>query len=722
MKGKTITGKRDPRITPLGAFLRNSKIDEFPQLFNILKGDMSLVGPRPLMYDPDFVSYPPEVQEVVYNVRPGVTAIGSVVFRDEAQLISQVKEEGGDAAAFKQKVIFPYKGQLEVWYNKNQSFWVDLKILMLTAWTIIFPTSQLAFKSFKGLPERGERLKVEFDRMSELKESITLASLIIAVLIPLVPPPFWFYNNWHFILMSFVPVLCFSYMLIGKDKLLIGAVRSDIGWFVFLGLGFLSYFWSTNGAMVWYPAFGWLSLIFWMLLMRSISLRQRFMSIMPLLFCIFFMLVMFQHIVALFFSVPTDANWYFLFGKNANYTSSFLVGFYPYLLFFPSENRIFKIVRLVLSVFVLLILYVTAAWWAWLALFFVGLFYLGDVLHKTHFIKLVLGVLVAAIIVVGYSVKQGAFIDAPVLADIDTLSQTFRAYLFKISLMAFTDAPFFGVGLGNWHLNVYKYDLTNAPTFNNVFEFVRYRSHNLFTGHLVELGIVGLLAFLYPILAAMKRGWRYYGQLSMFQKGAFASLLAYLITSIFYCDVNFHEYHFSIIQLLAFCAIGILTNNTTGYYSTNKYIRGLFFILAVCSFGWFVYAQENFKNYESAQMTIRRNEPIQAIQQLESIYHPIFKTNHDYQTSITLDLAKLYEEVKLYDLAETYFQKAFKQAPYDGNVLINYARFLTSVKKDYTNAKSLVQRIHEIQGNNKEVKLLLAEIAMREKQEKMTSQ
>ena len=90
-----VTGKNDMRITPIGHFLRNSKIDEFPQLFNVLNGDMSLVGPRPLMRDPDFNNYPPEVQETIYNVRPGITAIGSVVFRDEAALITQVQDEGG---------------------------------------------------------------------------------------------------------------------------------------------------------------------------------------------------------------------------------------------------------------------------------------------------------------------------------------------------------------------------------------------------------------------------------------------------------------------------------------------------------------------------------------------------------------------------------------------------------------------------------------------------
>jgi len=78
-KNQTNIGKRDPRITPIGAFFRMSKIDEIPQLFNVLKGDMSFVGPRALMKVPDFESYPEEVQANIYNVRPGVSGIGSIV-------------------------------------------------------------------------------------------------------------------------------------------------------------------------------------------------------------------------------------------------------------------------------------------------------------------------------------------------------------------------------------------------------------------------------------------------------------------------------------------------------------------------------------------------------------------------------------------------------------------------------------------------------------------
>ncbi|MDB9828858.1 sugar transferase, partial [Flavobacteriaceae bacterium] len=79
MAGGIITTKKDPRITPMGGFLRKSKINELPQLINIFKGDMSFVGPRPLM-SISFETYTKDVQKVIYNVKPGLTGIGSIVF------------------------------------------------------------------------------------------------------------------------------------------------------------------------------------------------------------------------------------------------------------------------------------------------------------------------------------------------------------------------------------------------------------------------------------------------------------------------------------------------------------------------------------------------------------------------------------------------------------------------------------------------------------------
>jgi len=156
MSGGYITTKRDPRITPMGGFLRKSKLNELPQLLNILFGQMSVVGPRPVMPE-SFEAYPEEVKKNIYDVKPGLTGIGSLVFRDEEGLISKIKEEGGDIWDFYKSKIYPYKGKLEHWYQENKSFWVDIKIILLTAWAVLFPNTN-AHKFFKGLPDKPDFL------------------------------------------------------------------------------------------------------------------------------------------------------------------------------------------------------------------------------------------------------------------------------------------------------------------------------------------------------------------------------------------------------------------------------------------------------------------------------------------------------------------------------------------------------------------------------------
>ena len=153
MAGGVITMKKDPRITPMGGFLRKTKINELPQLFNVLRGEMSFVGPRPVM-PISFNQYPEQVKKVIYNVPPGITGIGSIIFRDEEELITQAKADGKEPWDFYRNQIYPFKGKVEEWYQANQSFYVDLMILFLTAWVILFPESQLLYKVFPSIPQR----------------------------------------------------------------------------------------------------------------------------------------------------------------------------------------------------------------------------------------------------------------------------------------------------------------------------------------------------------------------------------------------------------------------------------------------------------------------------------------------------------------------------------------------------------------------------------------
>ena len=153
LPGGILTTRKDPRITPMGGFLRSTKINELPQLLNIFFGHMSFVGPRPVM-PKSFATYPAHIQEVIYGVRPGLTGIGSIAFRDEEQLITEVKDNGGDVWAYYSHEIYPYKGELERWYQEHQSLLTDLAILFLTAWVIIRPKSNILYSVFPSLPKR----------------------------------------------------------------------------------------------------------------------------------------------------------------------------------------------------------------------------------------------------------------------------------------------------------------------------------------------------------------------------------------------------------------------------------------------------------------------------------------------------------------------------------------------------------------------------------------
>jgi len=152
MGSGSLTLKNDPRVLPFGSFLRKTKINELPQILNIIIGDLSIVGPRPQM-QVDFEKYSVEVQKKIYDVRPGLTGIGSIIFRDEESLIS-VASEDENPHDFYKRVIAPYKGELEIWYQKHRSIYLDFQLIFITVWVIVSPDTRAYEKWFKGLPIR----------------------------------------------------------------------------------------------------------------------------------------------------------------------------------------------------------------------------------------------------------------------------------------------------------------------------------------------------------------------------------------------------------------------------------------------------------------------------------------------------------------------------------------------------------------------------------------
>ncbi len=150
----TVTMKGDPRVLPVGKFLRKTKINELPQLLNILLGDMSVIGPRPLTQQA-FSTYPEHAQVIVTKVRPGLSGIGSIIFHHEEEILAG---KSGSMDFYK-AVLGPYKSSVEVWYVNNQSIFIYFTAILLTVLAIVFPNSAFIWRVFPSLPMPPDVLK-----------------------------------------------------------------------------------------------------------------------------------------------------------------------------------------------------------------------------------------------------------------------------------------------------------------------------------------------------------------------------------------------------------------------------------------------------------------------------------------------------------------------------------------------------------------------------------
>ena len=154
----TVTLKDDPRVLPLGKFLRKTKVNELPQLINVLIGDMSVVGPRP-QTPRCFEVFPKDLQPIIHSVRPGMSGLGPVLFRDEEDILIGKNK----SIRFYDEVIAPYKGKVEAYYTHIIGICSYFKIIFLTLWVVVFSDSSLVWKVFPSLPKPPRELKIHLN-------------------------------------------------------------------------------------------------------------------------------------------------------------------------------------------------------------------------------------------------------------------------------------------------------------------------------------------------------------------------------------------------------------------------------------------------------------------------------------------------------------------------------------------------------------------------------
>jgi lipopolysaccharide/colanic/teichoic acid biosynthesis glycosyltransferase len=149
-----LTATHDPRVLPVGRILRATKINELPQLFNVLLGDMSLIGPRPQV-KPHFDVYPERVKRQLAKVRPGLSGIGSIVFHNESVLLATCGKDHNQCYA---EDIAPYKGELEMWYVQHQSMKLDLLLILMTVLVVVSRRGSHCVRWLRDLPRPSSAL------------------------------------------------------------------------------------------------------------------------------------------------------------------------------------------------------------------------------------------------------------------------------------------------------------------------------------------------------------------------------------------------------------------------------------------------------------------------------------------------------------------------------------------------------------------------------------
>lgn len=147
-----LTQYNDPRVLPVGKFLRKTKINELPQLFNILIGDMSIIGPRP-QTKKYFNLFSKDTQTIISQNKPGLSGVASIIFRDEEELLRYAS----DPISLDDNVLTPYKGELEIWYANNRSLFLYISLIIITSIVVILPKSNFGF-FFNGIPALPEEL------------------------------------------------------------------------------------------------------------------------------------------------------------------------------------------------------------------------------------------------------------------------------------------------------------------------------------------------------------------------------------------------------------------------------------------------------------------------------------------------------------------------------------------------------------------------------------
>ena len=541
--------------------------------------------------------------------------------------------------------------------------------------------------------------------LQQLKANIVTCGIYLSVIILLANLPM---ANMKFILLGGLIASCVIYLSVKRSAF--SFIKADIFWLGFVFLGLLSFTWSIDRSLIWYSVFGWSLILSSTIVFRSLIVNRiiKIKSICIILILLFYVSFL-QNILAVQFNLlPTDG-WNQFMSNNKNYTTSHLVVLLPFLLFFPFKQPLLRFLKFVCTVLLLNLLYITNARGALLTCVIVIIFYLT--FNTRKFLSRKVSIVLVTFIAIGLFIINYSFPfkDLPIL-NLYYKELGSRFYLLTSSLILFFENPIQGVGIGNWGLNAYRFNLEGIAPFDNVINQIRFRSHNLYTLLLAESGILGLLFLFFPVVFTLYKSFSTINQLSNLKKGALGTLCAYLILSFFYTVANFHQLHFSSIHLLAFISIGILS---TDFEMSNQGITKspsiiVIFAIAVSSLGYFVYQKYSWNNFHQAKVLIAKGDNANAITILEKNYSSNFNSSFSIGKSYPQLLSSLYAKTSNTKEAKIWFEESIRIDPYNLELRIGYADFLLENNIDVELSKSILLEVYDIHPRNCRLNIMLS--------------
>ena len=472
----------------------------------------------------------------------------------------------------------------------------------------------------------------------------------------------------------------------------------DLSLLVFILYNFVSFIWTINGSLALDSSFQWLLVILWMLLVSLFkqSNNNQKTYLYFLIGSLIFLLI--SSFYAIVLGIEPNKEWNQVFGYNVNYFSLYISMLTPFILF-CNHKFIYlplTLIKLILCLSAISLTIYLSSRGATLCLIFLFLFYF---VFKYNFIIIFKKLIIFSLIAIFLF-----FIFIYNCESLDNFLWTFlgmqdmeRFYLLRNTFNIWTEAPFIGIGSGNWSIHAFKYFTHHNIRFGHPYLIFEYYSHNIYGKLLSELGTLGTIFIIYPVSIILLSCLKKINKLSPFEIASMTSLVIYLFSLNFYADTICRNNFFCGLQFLAFFNIATLKQTVTPALNLKMIYLMILLFLSGLNLYWFLDYRKDVYEYIEAQKLISNEQFDSGVNLIKSIYNPYARTKCG-DKKLSFELAKLNQDKGDWDLASIWFARAISEFPFDREILYKYSFFLYK-KNDILKARLNAEKFYEIQNN-----------------------